>query len=1240
MNNKHAGLYFLILVFISVGCSTVKPYYSNEMQGWQENELPDESQLEHVVYLLGDAGEEEYNPNYELVNKMIMQEKDSASSIVWMGDNVYYDGLPDVDEPDRKEKEEVLLRQMRVADSTYTGNVIFVPGNHDWNESLAGGLAAVNRQEEFVERYYNGRNTFLPSNGCAGPVQIPVSDNLVIIAVDSEWWSHKYLKSRYPDNGCTVADKIDLVIQMEDEIRRSQNKNVLIVAHHPLMSNSSHGGHFNLMDHIFPLRLVRDHLYIPLPLIGSLYPLLRKLGVSAQDIPSPEGQQWKDAILSMAAHRPNVIYAAGHDHNLQLHKYGSMHHIISGSASKTTYAARRFGASYVQQKKGFCRLLYYNDGQVWIQYYTVNDDNPEGTLTLQAPLYSFKAPEIEHPDYERVPDYRDSIKTISANPDYDISQFAETFIGGHYRREWITPVTAPYLDVKTFAGGLSPIKKEGRKQKLSVRLTNGDSVQFLLRSVEKFPEKAIPAQFRKTWMNDVLDNQISTAHPYATLTIPKMADAIDIFYTRPMLVYTPHTPYLEQYEDQIGGMLGMIEPVPEKDLSEYIQFGSAESIRGSENMFKHLANNSENRVDQRLFLKSRLFDMIIGDWERHEDQWLWAEYKTGEGSLFKPIPRDHDQAYAKYDGLIPWLLSRRWGFRNFVSFEHEVNDVKELNQVAQNLDRMILNELTREDWHRVAIEIQIQLSDLVIESAIKDMPPEVFPYSGDEIISKLKSRRDEIIDIAMNYYDFLSKEAYIVTSHDPERYEITRDNNDSTTVEIFKITEEGEVGKQLYQRVFLSEETQELRIFSRGGNDHFIINGNVEKGIPIKIVGGEGSDEFNVDAEIEKSGKSVHIFDNDTANVFNVNDDTKLTLDNKMWVNQFSRDLYKYDYSGPRFTFQHNIDDGLFLGLGFKLERHGFRSDPYKATHFFMGHYAFNTESSRFLYQGQFYNFFKYKWDLRLNADYYGPEYVFNYFGFGNNTDFDESRGINFYQIRMEALLFEPSFVHRFSPAWNFGFGPMYEYFDIHENENTILGENTADPFVNISPTSFVGGKMFSEIELVEELDNPQKGMRWYNEAQYHYEIDGGDAQFTSLDTELSFYFTPNLPFNATFAFRVGAGTNIGDFYFYQSKYLGGVTNLRGHRRSRFAGRTNFFNNNEVRLDVFRIRNVFVSGDIGAIAFYDLGKVWTDDGQDSEWHNSYGPGIYFNIYNLFVLSGTYGISEENKLFNFRVGFLF
>ena len=1243
MKIKLAVRILYLSIFLFTACSTIKPFYGDEYENWENYSLPTDAKKLHTIYLMGDAGEEDENPIYQLVQQMLREEPDTASSIIWMGDNIYYDGLPEPDESDRAEKEEVILRQMRVSDTLYRGNTIFIPGNHDWNESHEGGLAAVRRQEEFIEEYFNGQDVFRPSNGCAGPEIINVHESLVIIVVDTEWWSHKHEKPRYPDAGCTTQDRVDLVVQLEDAVRTNQSKNILIVGHHPIKSNSNHGGHFNLLDNIFPLRLVRDHLYIPLPMIGSLYPLLRKLGVSPQDIPSREGQEWKDAILSIAQHRSNVIYAAGHDHNIQMHRMGLMHHIISGSSSKTTFAAKGFGAAYVHQRGGFARLSYYDNGEAWIEYFVADKNDPEGMVSFRSHLYTFKPEEVTPPDFENVPDYTDSTITLPANPNYQLNEIGQFFMGSHYRKEWITPVTIPYIDIKSFSGGLMPIKKGGGKQTLSLLLTNQDSVRFVLRSIDKFPARAISEQFQFTWLNDLIQDQVSTAHPYAPFTIPKMADAIDIHYTRPKLVYTPYTPYLRQYTRQFGGMMSLIEIYPTENLFQFIRFGNPENVMSSDALFKQLRKDTDNEVDQRLYLKSRLFDMILGDWNRHENQWQWAEYKKEEGSVFKPIPLDRDQAYSKYDGVIPWLLSRKWAFRNLVSFQYEIEDVKSLNMVAQNTDRMLLNKLNREEWERIAIQLKYQLSDYVIESAIMDFPPEVFPISGEEIIEKLKSRRDNIVETALDYYDYLTKEVYLVNTDEDERLEIIRPNDTSTVVKVYKLNDENNIVKPLYERVFYTEKTRTIKIFGRGGNDQFIVEGEPDKGIRVKIVGGPGEDEFNISSRLKKErGRSVWIYDNESENTFNTNKDTKRILSEKTWVNNFTRELHKYDYLGPIFSLESNIDQGLLWGAGVIYNKYDFRSEPMKTSQYLKATYASRTRAFNLEYRGIYYNFFNYRWDLRLLMDYYGPNYVFNYFGYGNKSEFDESRGIDYYRVKLNAFQFEPTIVHRFSGAWTLGLGTFYSTYNVKEDGESILQQPLEDIFMSTRKREFIGGKFISEIKLADQGNDPEKGMRWYNEAKYTHELSQGKRSFTSLSSDLSFYFTPNLPFRATFAFRLGGGTNLGDYYFYQSRFLDGFVHIRGYRRTRFAGRSNFYNNSEVRIKLFNIRTALITYDVGAIAFHDVGRVWTrrESLLSKSWHNSYGPGLYFNFYNLFVVSSTYAISDEGRHFNFRLGYLF
>src|SRR5690606_38744185 len=146
-----------------------------------------------------------------------------------------------------EEKERRINEQMNVV-KNFKGRKIFVPGNHDWNEGRSGGLAAINRQEQYIEQYLNSGDVFMPSNGCGGPVEVQLNKDLVVIAIDSEWWLSKHEKSMAPDNGCTVSSRLEIIQQVQDIILRNKGKHIIIAQHHPLFSNGRHGGYYTLKD--------------------------------------------------------------------------------------------------------------------------------------------------------------------------------------------------------------------------------------------------------------------------------------------------------------------------------------------------------------------------------------------------------------------------------------------------------------------------------------------------------------------------------------------------------------------------------------------------------------------------------------------------------------------------------------------------------------------------------------------------------------------------------------------------------------------------------------------------------------------------------------------------------------------------------------------------------------------------------------------------------------------------------
>jgi hypothetical protein len=51
--------------------------------------------------------------------------------------------------------------------------------------------------------------------------------------------------------------------------------------------------------------------------------------------------------------------------------------------------------------------------------------------------------------------------------------------------------------------------------------------------------------------------------------------------------------------------------------------------------------------------------MLIGDWDRHEDQWRWGEYRKMI-SYLQTYSRDRDQAFSKYDGALVYVLMKTY----------------------------------------------------------------------------------------------------------------------------------------------------------------------------------------------------------------------------------------------------------------------------------------------------------------------------------------------------------------------------------------------------------------------------------------------------------------------------------------------------------------------------------------------------------------------------------------------------
>lgn len=1210
---------------------------------------------QYYLYLIGDAGEPTVSSSsyMKVLQDQLTKNEQIPSAIVFLGDNIYPKGMDEMDGKRREEGEQIINAQIEIG--KYASRVYFIPGNHDWQRGGKRGLEQLRNQQEYIDSLKSDKVQFLPRNGCPGPVEIQLSGQLTLVIIDSQWWLHPWEKPDNEGGECELKLPQDVLGEIENILHRnrSEGRQVVITAHHPIYTYGEHGGVFTLKEHLFPLTQVNKKFYLPLPLIGSVYPVYRKLFGNIQDTAHPIYRQFRTDMEDILSRYPNAIYAAGHEHALEYSWKDSVHYVVSGAGSKFTHVKQKGYARFAKSAMGFVRIAIRDSGEARIEYFEGGNQTPAHEVVFRIPEPIQNA--------EGVLSNQVNTKRVHASSQYKASAGRKKWLGENYRNEWIQDIEVPIFDFQSPHGELRIVQKGGGQQTLSLRLEDPTGKQYTLRSVEKYPEKAIPEQFRGTFAKDIVQDQISASHPYAALVVPPLAEAAGIYHTNPKVVWLDDDPRLGIYQSTFGNRMMLFEERPEGDWKEAEFFGSPDDIEGTFKVIDKLAEDNDNQVDQKFVLRNRIFDLWIGDWDRHDDQWRWAEFDKKKGKLYRPIPRDRDQVFFVNEGIIPRLASKKWALPKLQGFDYDLSWPPGFMFNARYFDRSFLTELEAEDWRNEANDLKAKLTDEAIENAIRQWPKEIYDLHGQEIINKLKARREKLVEWTMEHYSFLAREVSVVGSNKHEQFTVTYEENGDALVEVFKIHKDGEKAKKIYSRKFLHAETKEIRLFGLKGDDRFEFFGDATRPIKVRVISGKGDDQFQSNSSarplVYAKPKGIEI---EAGSRF------KDRRSDDPAVNDYNRREFKYDMLAPLVTFNYNVDDGIFLGGGIFATTHGFRKAPFKSRHIFLGSYAVNTSSFNFKYNGRFTHLIG-KWSGEVDLDIKSPNFVNNFFGLGNESVFDKhidenpaikvKHAINYYRLRFKQWSVDLSLSRQVGQHGFIKAGPTLQFVELErpEGKDRFIGDYEAtlpEPILEIYK-NFAGAHTSWGID---HRNNPifttrgiyfEQSSRWMNEFNA---TSVSKSRFGAHTATLALYQTFKLPAKVTFAVRASGGINDGDYQIYQAQMLDGKTELRGFRKTRFYGNSKLFFNNEVRWKLGEIHSYILPGSIGMLGFFDVGRVWykndsgidptASSGKSKVWHKGFGGGLWMTPFNLAVVSTEVAHSVEGTLFNIRLGFLF
>jgi calcineurin-like phosphoesterase family protein len=365
-----------------------KAFYSKSDPFWRDKEPDTASQKHYSVFLIGDAGAPSLlhpEPTLVLLRQHLLS-ADEKSAIFFLGDNIYPRGFPEPNHPLHEVAEKRLLTQLETLQG-YKGRICFISGNHDWNKGRKGGYEAMMRQQTYIESYFGKEDVYLPRNGCPGPVELNINELLTIVVINTQWWVHGGKKPSGRKDGCSVDNEHEFYTKLQAILEKNRMKKILVIGHHPVYSKAYHGGKFDLKQHLFPLTSLNKRMYLPLPVAGSLYPIYRKYIGSKEDMAHPKYRNMRRRLINIFNKYDNLIYAAGHDHNLQYIKKGRQHYIISGAGCKVNYVQKGSGAYFTHAHKGFFRLDYYKNGRIWVEAWEPKYDNDSGILAYKKELH-------------------------------------------------------------------------------------------------------------------------------------------------------------------------------------------------------------------------------------------------------------------------------------------------------------------------------------------------------------------------------------------------------------------------------------------------------------------------------------------------------------------------------------------------------------------------------------------------------------------------------------------------------------------------------------------------------------------------------------------------------------------------------------------------------------------------------------------------------------------------------------
>lgn len=799
----------------------------------------------------------------------------------------------------------------------------------------------------------------------------------------------------------------------------------------------------------------------------------------------------------------------------------------------------------------------------------------------------------------------------------DKSNFYNMLWGEHYRKLYSIPITVPAVSLQTLWGGMKVVEQAADFQGL---LLENDRAQLcLLKPLggyttfleSKFFQEVYNKQvFRNTYLDQFIGDAYTIINPFTFISADYLARASGLNSNNSRIFYLPGYSTTDTVADgtSIGNKLVSIIDVPD--------FNTRPNILLTGKLLDTIQVDKSYQVNQELYIRERLFDMLIGDWNKIPENWNWMAHQQGDSLTFDPIVIDRNHAFTKVDGVLFKQMLHVLGLSFIVNYEPSMKSVRKENTLGFSLDMALASQSDLSVWINQARFIRRMLTDAVIDEAFSRLPKEIEDKEIRRIGTIVKQRRDMLEEIAKGYFNQLQRTPVITGSDRSERFVIDRHNPDSLFIHIY----DKETGRCVFDRKFSRKKTREVWLYGLEGDDRFEVSGEARKEMPVFLIAGKGENSYQL-----APGHHIRIYEYESR---------KEALDTVPHAKKIFSDLpeiHRYDYNKikhHKIAFTpwgiYDSDKGFSLGTYFTYTMYGFKRSPFTYQHRVGYNYL-----QGFMYQGIFPSYDGRK-TFTIDATISSRRDFYNFFGFGNNTDGYKDAKKNYNRVHIRQF--------RLSPSFNLDFNEK-ESLTVQASVEMFKARKTSDRFINqyypenhrIFKTSLffdLGATIQTEKEQASFIPRVSGSLTagW----KMNLKDAGRNFPYAKASVAMDIRITDRLTW-ATMAKTQLLFNN--KYEFYQAA----TTELRGYRDNRFIGKQSFYQYSDIRLDMGKLKNPFTPLKYGVFAGFDYGRVWFPGEQSKRWHTSYGGGVWLTLINKITTKYSWFGSTDSFRFMFELG---